>query len=232
MTDLLVVHDLGDGVGGRPWADAFGARSGGAAGGGTGDAAGDGIGRVVAPDLPGHGDAPPAVGGHHELGDVVFALVEHFAADEAVRPCVVGVGKSGNAARLLALGGRASSLVLVDGLGGPWLDVPARNAALRDLRRQILSTPEALAPPTPGRPDVRAAMVLGQSDREHVVRSLAALPVPTLVVETPSSPTPDAAEVASVIPDHDLVRIETGEPEAVASVVEDWLTTRSTRPAD
>ena len=204
MNDVLVVHDLGA-DGGAPWTGAFRR-----------------VGRAVdAPDLPGHGDAPPAVGGHHELGDVVFALLEHL--DDGTTPCVVGVGRSGNAARLLALGGRASSLVLVDGLGGPWLDIPQRNRALRDLRRRILATPEALAAPAPGVVDVRADLVLGQSDRDHVVRSLAAVTVPTLVVETPSSPTPDADDVASVVSDHELVRVDDDGFDTVAAVVDRWL---------
>jgi len=208
MSDVLVVHDLGT-AGGAPWSDAF--RRVGL--------------EVDAPDLPGHGDAPPAVGGHHELGDIVFDLLDHL--DDAARPCVVGVGRSGNAARLLALGGRASALVLVDGLGGPWLDISERNRVLRDLRRQILAMPAALAPPAAGTVDVRADLVLGQSDRPHVVRSLAAVPVPTLVVETPASPTPDADEVAGVIPDHELVRVDDQGLETVAAVVDRWLTTRS-----
>ena len=209
MSDVLVVHDLGT-PGGAPWRDAFRR-----------------VGLTVdAPDLPGHGDAPPAIGGHQELGDVVFDVLEHL--DGAARPSVVGVGRSGSAARLLALGGRASALVLVDGLGGPWLDIPERNRVLRDLRRQILATPAALAPAAPGTVDPRTDLVLGQSDRSHVVRSLAAVPVPTLVVETPASPTPDADEVASVIPDHELVRVDDDGLDTVAAVVGGWLTTRST----
>ncbi len=211
MSELLVVHDLGA-AGGRPWADAFSR-----------------LGRVVdAPDLPGHGTAQAAVGGHHELGDVVFDLVEHLSDRGGTTSCVVGIGRSGNAARLLALAGRADALVLVDGLGGPWLDIPARNRVLRELRRRILDTPEALAPAAVGVTDVRADLVLGQSDRDHVVRSLAAMPVPILVVETPASPTPDADEVASVIPDHVVVRTDDDGFDTVAGVVDHWLTTRST----
>ncbi len=213
MTDLLVIHDLGA-AGGRPWIDAFH----------------DWDGPVVAPDLPGHGDAPAPIGGHRELGDTVFALVDHLRPTTEAQPIVVGVGRNGNAARVLALGGRASALVLVDGLGGPWLDLDERNAAQRDLRRRILTTPEALAPQVPGTVDVRAEWVQGPADRDHVAEMLRAIPIPTLVIESPASPTPDAAGVAAAIADHELVRIDDASPSVVAAVVRDWVTTRSMEP--
>ncbi|WP_436793781.1 alpha/beta fold hydrolase [Actinospongicola halichondriae] len=212
MTDLLVVHDLGA-EGGRPWAEAF--------------AGWDGA--VAAPDLPGHGAAPPPAGGHHEAGDAVFALVDHLSPPDGGAPIVVGVGTHGFVARTFALGGRARALVLVDGLGGPWLDVLERNAALRDARRAILATPEALAPHRPGTTDVRATLVAGPMDRDHELRMLGSIPVPTLVVETPSSSTPDADADAAVIPDHTLVRVaDSAAATVAAAVTEWWVTTRST----
>lgn len=207
---LLVIHDLGA-VGGGPWAEAF--------------AAWNGV--VAAPDLPGHGTALAPRGGNHEVGDAVFALVSDLATGDAA-PVVVGVGRSGIAARTLALGGRASALVLVDGLGGPWLEVPARSALVRDARRSILATPAALVPHRAGSTDERAGLTVDGDGRDHVVRMLSALPVPTLVVETPASPTPDAGDVAAVIPDHDLVRVGDSSPVTVAAGVVDWVTTRST----
>ncbi len=213
MTDLLVVHDMGA-VGGRPWADAFSGWNG----------------RVTAPDLPGHGAAPPPAGGHYEVGDAVFALVDHLSPPAGGEPVVVGVGKHGLVARTFALGGRAGALVLVDGLGGPWLDVEARNASLRAGRRALLSTPAALAPHRSGTTDVRATLALGPSDRDHEMRMLGSVPVPTLVVESPSSPTPDADAVAAAIPDHTLVRVvDDAAPTVAAAVIEWWITTRSTR---
>jgi hypothetical protein len=210
VSGLVVVHDLGA-EGGAPWVDAF--------------AAWDG--RVDAPDLPGHGAAPAPRGGNHEVGDSVFALVEHLSGDFAVPPVVVGVGLSGIAATTFALGGRASALVLVDGLGGPWLDVPGRNARIRAARRAILATPAALRPHEPGTTDPRAGLTVTADDRSHVQRVLAAVPVPVLVVETPASTTPDAVEVAGVIPDHVVVRVVDPAPPTVAGHVIEWLTTRS-----
>lgn len=211
MTDLLAIHDLGA-DGGDPWAQAF--------------ASWDG--NVDAPDLPGHGEAPPPVGGHHEVGDAVFSLVDRLSPPPGAEPVVVGVGKNGLVARTLALGGRAAALVLVDGLGGPWLDIADANVALRDARRAVLTTPGALEPPTAGTVDVRATLAPVFGDRDHVMRMLAAVPVPTLVVETPSSPVDDAESVAAVIADHAVVRLDSDDPATVAAAVTAWwVTTRS-----
>lgn len=215
MTDLLVVHDLGAGDGGAPWAAAFAGWAG----------------TVRAPDLPGHGSAPMPLGGHHEVGDAVFHLAEHLSPAPGSEPVVVGVGTNGHVGRVLALGGRASALVLVDGLGGPWLDAAGRNAALREMRRRILATPAALAPHEPGTTDPRARLHVPHADRGYLVRVLAAIPVPTLVVETPASPTPDAADLVGHLADGRLVRTASSDPTEVAEVVIDWFTTRSTVPA-
>lgn len=206
MTPLLVIHDLGA-SGATPWGEAFATTWPGA---------------VSAPDLPGHGPVPAPLGGNYELGDAVFAVADHLPGPDDVQPVVVGVGRNGHAAQALALAGRTSALVLVDGLGGPWLDVPERNAALRALRREVLSTPAALDPHVPGTTDPRATLVLGQRDRHHLVRVLSSLPVPTLVVETPASPTPDAEDLVGVIPHGELLVLPTVDPSAVAGPVADW----------
>lgn len=206
MTDLLVIHDLGSADAGASWADAFAAWPG----------------RVVAPDLPGHGSAPVPVGGHHELGDAVFALAAHVPPSGGPRPVIVGVGSNGQAARVLAVAGRADALVLVDGLGGPWLDVAARNRALRDVRRRILDTPAALAPHTAGTTDPRASMVPGSTHRAHVVELCAAVPVPSLVIETPASNTPDADELVGEFADGSLIRVDDASTATVAAAVIEW----------
>jgi pimeloyl-ACP methyl ester carboxylesterase len=202
VTDLLVIHDLGA-PGGGEWADAFEAWPG----------------TVLAPDLPGHGSAPMPLGGHHEVGDAVFHLAAHLGDPPRV---VLGVGHNGHAARILALGGRATALVLVDGLGGPWLDVDGRNAALLANRRQILHTPAALAPHEPPGNDLRATMVLGSTNREFTIVMCGRITVPVLVVETPATTTPDADEVAAAFPDATVIRVDDPAPTAVAPVVLDW----------
>lgn len=207
MSHLLVLHDLGA-AGGDEWNLAFAGW----------------IGSVDAPDLPGHGRAAQPVGGHHEVGDALFAVADRLDGDP---PVVLGVGANGHSARVIALGGRASGLVLVDGLGGPWLDVPARNVALRELRREVLLTPGTMEAHQPPGTDVRATMVLPVTDRAHVVDVCSRIAVPTLVVETPASSTPDADEVSAVFPDARLVRIGERTPAAVAEVVVAWWDERS-----
>lgn len=206
MTRLLVVHDLGA-SGGQEWAEAFGGWPG----------------PVEAPDLPGHGTEPAPVGGHHEVGDAVFALADRL---DGVAPVVVGVGVNGHSARMIALGGRAAGLVLVDGLGGPWLDVPARNAALRAIRRRIIDTPEAIDAHHPPGTDPRATMVLAPSDRRHVVDVCTSITVPALVVETSASRTPDAADIVAAFADAVLVRLDEPSPALVADAVTAWWTAR------
>ena len=140
MTDVLVLHDLGASGGGE-WAAAFA----------------DWPGRVLAPDLPGHNGAPPPVGGQYETGDAVFVALEVLRAEDSDELVVVGVGHNGAAAQILALGGRAAGLVLVDGLGGPWLGpVEIDTRAVRDAPtdpdddRRRCPIP-LLVLPTPGR---------------------------------------------------------------------------------
>lgn len=206
MIPLLVIHDVGA-VGGSPWHAAFEAVW---------------PGGVAAPDLPGHGSAPAPAGGNYELGDAVFVVADHLPGHDDPRPVVLGVGRNGHAAQVLALAGRTSALVLVDGLGGPWLDVPERNAALRARRREVLSTPAALDPHVPGTTDPRATLVLGPRHRDHAVRVLASLPVPTLVIETPASPTPDAEELVGLIPRGELLTFPSADPSVVAGPVAEW----------
>ena len=206
MTGLLVIHDLAADGGGE-WTSAFV----------------DWPGRVTAPDLPGHGAAPAPTGGHYELGDAVFVVAEHLDGDA---PVVLGVGRNGHAARMIAAGGRAAALVLVDGLGGPWLDIAGRNAQLRDARRRILATPGALVTHAPPGVDVRAAMVPRQWNRDHVERTARLVTVPTLVVETPRSPTPDADQLAGAFPLGTLVRTDDHAPETVAASVIAWWAAR------
>lgn len=179
MTALLVLHDFGAEAGGAPWRAAF--------------AAAGWPGPVHAPDLPGHAGTPPPVGGNYELADAAFAvlpLVRDLSATEAEPPVIVGVGANGWAAQLLAVGGRASSLVLVDGIGGPWLDAVSTIAAGRDLLRAVANDAAALAPPHPGGTDPRLVhhSTMRPSSRAMAERVLRALSVPLLVIETPASP--------------------------------------------
>lgn len=203
--DLLVLHDIGS-SGGAEWADAFA----------------DWPARVLAPDLPGHAGTPPPVGGNHETGDAVYAALDLLREDPPEALLVVGVGHNGAAAQILALGGRAVGLVLVDGIGGPWLEPDVIDHELRMMRRRILTTAGAVAAPAPGADDSRAAMVVGAADRGFAVRQAEAMPVPSLLIETPASPTPDADDLARHFDDATLSHLEDRDPTRVAAAVQSW----------
>ena len=113
---LLFLHEVGDADGPRRWRAL-----------GTG-ASGPGghhrwPGAVLVPDLPGHGVVPPEEGAYYAPGDVALVGVRALAAAglDGEAPVVGGHGWGAFGAELLAAGGRASALVLVDGLGGPWV---------------------------------------------------------------------------------------------------------------
>jgi len=132
-TPVLVLHDAGDVGGGGPWRIALTEAA--------------WTGPVLAPDLPGHGGAPAPSGGAYEPADAVLHVLAHVAPDGGPRPVVVGVGVHGWAAQLLALGGRSSGLVLVDGLGGPWMGPVEATDRVRRWLRAISDDPDAVGPP-------------------------------------------------------------------------------------
>jgi len=207
--DVLVLHRVGDPRGGSPWRDALGLAG--------------WPGRVLAPDLPGHGETAAPVGGNYELVDaaIIGAGLVAGLTDTTVAPVVVGVGTSGWAAQVLALGGRAGALVLVDGLGGPWLEpaeAVARNAALL---RALAQDPDAMGPPPAAGFDPRLRHgILGQTDRPLALRAAAALEVPVLVVETPESGLrrEEADEVIGAFRDAHQARAATVDDIAAATV--------------
>lgn len=209
MTDLLVLHDLGA-AGGDEWAIAFDKWNG----------------RVLAPDLPGHNGTPPLVGGHHETGDAVYVALDLVREEPLDDVVVVGVGHSGAAAQVLALGGRAAGVVLIDGLGGPWLGPDEIDARQREMRRRILTSPGALAEPAPGANDPRATMVVGATDRRFAVDQAEAMPVPVLIIETPSSPTPDAVELHAHFRDATLHHLDARDPSWISTLVRSWWADR------
>lgn len=217
MNGLLVLHDLGDPNGGSPWAGAF------SAAGWSGE--------VLAPDLPGHAGAPAPLGGSYHVSDpaVTGALALAGRSPGYVADVVVGVGASGWAAHLLALGSRARLLVLVDGLPGPWLDADATVAAEREWLRGVSDDEDAVAPSPPdARLDPRLAHgVPPQTDRDLALRAAAALPVPVLVVETGahrsgSLSADEAAELVAAFPGAEVVRIDDSSAHAVARAVVGW----------
>lgn len=142
-----------------------------------------------------------------DLSDPVLDLVRHTEAPLAAG-VVVGCGRAGWSAQLLALGGRAGALALVDGL--PELFVtPEEAVALRlDRMRQLLDGP----PESP--PHV--------SSMDFAKRAAEAVAVPVLVIETPASRTPREVRKA-VVPCFSNVRvIEAGSAQEAARSVVEW----------
>ena len=209
MTDLLVLHDLGA-PGGSEWAAAFA----------------DWPGRILAPDLPGHNGAEPPVGGHYESCDAVYVALDLLRSEPPRELVVVGVGHNGAAAQILALGGRAAGLVLIDGLGGPWLEPADIERRQREMRRRILTTRAAISQPAPGAVDPRATMVVGAADRAFAVRQAAAIPVPVLLIETRSSPTPDTDVLVGHFANVTLTRLDAHDPDRTGPIVRSWWAQR------
>jgi pimeloyl-ACP methyl ester carboxylesterase len=209
---VLVLHDFGAEDAGRPWRDAF-----------------DGVGwpgRVLAPDLPGHGQTPAPLGGNYEYGDAVFfvlPLLRELAPGPA--PVVVGVGLNGSSAQVLAVGGRASSLVLVDGVGGPWRTPREGIRAQRETLRAISADPHAMAPPPASGLDPRTrAARPGGGSRSFAETTVAALSVPTLVLESPGSPLPldDVRDLFRGAAAAEVFTIAEPDPKEVARIVTGW----------
>jgi hypothetical protein len=219
VTPLLVFHDVGDAGGGEPWQAAL-------------EGAGW-PGPVHAPDLPGHGATPAPVGGSYELGDPVLAVLPSVPADADAPPVVLGVRTNGWCASILALGGRASALVLVDGLGGPFRPQAEAMAAERERIRAIADDPGAVAAAPAGGLDPRLRHgVSPMGSRSVAERAAAATSVPVLVLESPASAVrPEERDaVAGLYPaGAAVVEVESADPDVVAPIVVRWVS--SGRPA-
>ena len=185
---LVVLHDVGDEGGGRPWREAFldaGWR-----------------GEVLAPDLPGHAGAPPPEGGNFEPADSAYVVVPLLS--KLGRPAVVvGVGVNGWAATLCGLAGKALAVVLVDGTGAPWITPTEAIRRQRDWLRALADDPEAVDPPPPGAaldPRLRHGLP-SHGSRRLAFRAAERLPVPQLLLESPASgaPSEDAAALGPVV---------------------------------
>ena len=209
-----MLHDVGDPDGGRRWRTAL-------------EGAGW-PGAVRAPDLPGHGTTPAPVGGSYELADPVLAVLPSVPADDPEAPVVLGVGTNGWCASVLALGGRAAALVLVDGLGGPFRTQAVTMAAERERLRAIADDAAAVGPPPPAGLDPRLRHGVGPLGHRGVAeRAAAATRVPVLLVETPSSPVgPEERDaVAARYPaGATLAELPAADPDAVAAAVVAWVT--------
>lgn len=216
-SELLILHDFGDFGGGTRWAEAF--RSAGWTG------------PVLAPTMPGHAGKEPAVGGTYELIDPAVQAARELAKEPGDNTrIVVGVGLAGWSAHLVTLAGRAGSLVLVDGLSGPFDDVPSRMARRREAMRAQVEANLAGTDAVKDGLDIRVKSgPLPHSDHALATESADLVSVPTLLLETVNSPVTTAERLELVERyrsggnDCMVAEIDTPDPATVAAAVVSWL---------
>ena len=206
----VVLHDLGDAAAGGPWRVAFA------------EAPWPGI--VIAPDLPGHAGTPPPLGGVHELADPAF-VVAALDVDGPI-DLVVGIGASGLSALLVAAGGRARSVALVDGLGHPWRDVGTRVRETRERLRALAGLASRVEPGEDGLDPALTIPPTAHGDLRFAQVALAAVEVPLLVVTTDDD---DTTWPLDPVRDHlptsaHVERVADRSPTRVAEVVCAWAT--------
>jgi len=215
---LLVLHDIGGDDAGDVWRTAF-------------EDAGW-AGRIVAPDLAGHGHTPAPSDGAYELVDPIWCAVrELHRAELNAPPVIVGVGVSGWSAMVLALGGRAGALVLVDAFGGQWRTPRQWALDERARLRAIADDPEAVGPAPSGAVDPRTRHgVIPISSREVMDRNAAALRVPVLFLRSPATAGDPAVDeiVAAIGAPAAIEDLPDGAPDRVAAAVVRWV--ESTQP--
>lgn len=181
MKPLLVLHRFGCREAGAPWREAL-----------RDDAW---PGKWSAPDLPGHGDASWD-GDCYEPTDLALAPLRHLrelAWSEP--PVVLAILQQSSAAELLALGGRAAGIALVEPRRGPSPDAVANQSAEYSWLRALADDPESQAPAPAGRTDPRTRHgCTPRYDAGYAERQRAAITVPVLELEW-SSPAQVLAEV-------------------------------------
>jgi hypothetical protein len=171
---VVLLHDLGDPVGGAAWRSA---------------APPD----WIIPDLPGHGLTPPVRTGHYDPMSVVAIARWTLARQRngADPSTLVGVGCNAHPALVHAAGGDCDRVVVVDGLWGPWR-LPAEEVdVFYAMIRAIAADAAATGPPPASGLDPRARYGYGvMSSARFAQRFWATIDQPVLAIETPRSTTP------------------------------------------
>lgn len=182
MTPLLVLHRLGDERGGAAWRETL-LKVG-------------WPGPWAAPDQPGHAGAAWEAD-YYEAAHLVIAPLRHLHETEwSERPVVIAEGVQSAAAELLALGGRAAAMVLVDRPVGPWPEEAHEiQRAEYEWLRVLADDPEAQAPAPYGRTDPRTRHgCTPRHDPAFAAKQRASVSVP--VLELDAAPAPEVlAEV-------------------------------------
>lgn len=171
MTPLLVLHRLGAPRGAAEWRDALTIHG--------------WDGPWSAPDQPGHGTAAWECD-YYEAAHLAIAPLRHLQdTDWREAPVVIGEGVAAEAAQMLALGGRASAVVLVGAPATPeTVDPGVVQAAEYEWLRGIADDPDAQAPAPIGRTDPRTRHgITPRIDPDYSRRVRAAITVPVLDLE-------------------------------------------------
>jgi hypothetical protein len=177
---LLVVHAWGDTLAATRWTRLREAWDG----------------PVVTFDLPGHRAEPPPTGASYALGDAALYAERAYrdAGFGGARPVVLGDSSAGFGGELLAAAGRAVALVLVDGLGGPWVTPADVFADGVRWCNEVFADDAATAPFDGGDDgDVDPRLRHGFPTvwvRDFTEARRRSIAVPVLAIETPASPTP------------------------------------------
>jgi len=196
---LLIMNEPADVGGTAPWIEAFRTARWGA--------------ECLSIDVPGTGDSDAPEGGHLDLVDPAFRAVEKLGIRLHDDGFVgIGIGESGWAATVLGLARTLQALVLVDGVGAPFLD----DRGWADRRRDRL---HALAD------DARAGLAVGSHHSlDLAVRAMETLGIPALVIETPQSAATDEqiGQIAATSRHATVLRLDNRDPAAIAEAVVSW----------
>lgn len=222
---LLGFHAPGDPNGGAVWREAV--------------AAGRWAGPVQFPDLPGHANAAPPIGRTYDRIEPAYGFAQLVGQnpelDDVADRIVIGVGISGWSAQLVALAGRATALVLVDGLQGPFVTVAEHVAHRRDAFRAqadrniaAITDPKLDAIP-PGGLDPRLQLFPAPIGSRSLAEEAAqGINMPTLIIESAKSGTApsDADALAALFNGSGggvLQRVDRVDEVAVVASIISWL---------
>ena len=210
---VVLLHDLGDPVGGALWRSA---------------APPD----WIVPDLPGHGITPAVRTGHYDPMSVVAIARwtlghQRNGADPST---LVGVGCNAHSALVGAAGGDCDRVVVVDGLWGPWR-LPAEEIdAFYAMIRAIAADPAATAPAPESGLDPRAGYGYGvMSSARFAQRFWGTIDQPVLAIETPGSTTPRDERLERLAwfgGVTTLVELDAADAATVVDAIQTWGTRR------
>jgi pimeloyl-ACP methyl ester carboxylesterase len=206
---VVLLHDLGDPVGGARWRSAAPPS-------------------WIIPDLPGHGRTPAVRTGHYDPMSAV-AIARWTLARQpngADTSTLVGVGSNAHSALVHAAGGDCDRVVVVDGLWAPWRPPADEIDAFYAMIRAIAADPAATAPPPASGLDPRAGYGYGvMSSARFAQRFWATIDQPVLAIETPRSTTPRDERTERLGwfgGATTLVELDTGDAATVVDAIQAW----------